>query len=938
MKKIKNLLLVALFFVSATVLAQTQISGTVVDETGEPLPGASVVEKATTNGTSTNFDGEFKLNAKSTSGVLVVSFVGYLDTEVSYNGAGSVGTIKLQPDDNVLEEVVIKGLIDVAKDRETPVAVSTIKAAEIQEKLGSQEFPEILNTTPSVYATKSGGGFGDARINIRGFSQENIAVLINGVPVNDMENGRVFWSNWAGLSDVTTAMQVQRGLGSSKLAISSVGGTINIITKTTDKKEGGSVLASYGNDNYLKTLATYSTGKNENGFAASFLFSRTAGDGYVNSTEFEGYNYFVGLGWEINEDHDLQFMLTGAPQTHNQRTGSFFNMGTLADYLQHGTRYNFTGGFINGEEYNLRKNFYHKPVTSLNWNWDIDEESSLSASAYVSFGRGGGTGDIGRIGGFRFASDRSLRGQNGTFLYDELIKSNSGQGGTFNNGVTTNNTADFQTGTFIVNDPDLYSGFSSFRDPADRLDGVNRRNGIIRRASVNSHNWYGLLANYNRKLNDNLTLDFGIDVRSYLGIHYRRVDDLLGADGYRDNDNVNQPFNVLTTEYSSDLSSLWNVFRSTDDEEKIDYHNDGKVRWFGGFAQLEYKNDEISAFLQGGLSNQGFKRIDYFNYLDSDPNQETDWQNIWGGNIKGGINWNINEEHNVFANGGYYSKQPFFDSVFLNFRNDINPDPRNEKVIGLELGYGFKTERFSLNTNLYRTQWKDRFISVSSSFDVNNTPSDQDDDTPGRADLQGVEQVHMGVELDATYKITEDVTLFGMVSVGDWQYKSDVTARYRDDTGDPILDPNTGQPETETLYLDGVRVGDVAQSTGRLGVEVRPWKGFKVDYSQRFVDRLYARINADDFDDADHMGSLELPGYALSDLGVSYKWNLNEETNEAVSFRLNINNLFDEEYIAESATNTFAQPGDDTYRGVNTSNKVFFGFGTTWNFSVRYSF
>ena len=922
MKQIKNLLLVALFFVSATVLAQTQISGTVVDEIGEPLPSASVVEKATTNGTSTNFDGQFKLNAKSTSGTLVITFVGYKDKEVKFNGSGNLGTIKLQPSDNVLEEVVIKGLIDVAKDRETPVAVSTIKAAEIQEKLGSQEFPEILNTTPSVYATKSGGGFGDARINIRGFSQENIAVLINGVPVNDMENGAVYWSNWAGLSDVTTAMQVQRGLGSSKLAISSVGGTINIITKTTDKKEGGSVLASYGNDNYLKTLATYSTGKNENGFAASFLFSRTAGDGYVNSTEFEGYNYFVGLGWEINDAHDLQFMLTGAPQTHNQRTSSFFNMGELRDYVKYGTRYNYTGGFINGEEYNWRKNFYHKPVTSLNWNWDINENSSLSTSAYVSFGRGGGTGDLGRIGGFRFSSDRNLQGQNGTFLFDELISSNSGQGGTFNNGVTTNNSVDPSTGLYIVNDDELRS--------TDIPAGLQRRNGIIRRASVNSHNWYGLLSNFNTKLNDELTLDFGIDIRSYLGIHYRRVDDLLGADGYRDNDDINNPLNVLTTEYSSDLSSLWNVFRSTDDEEKINYHNDGKVRWFGGFAQLEYKNDDISAFVQGSLSNQGFKRIDYFNYLDTDPEQETDWQNIWGGNIKGGLNWNINEEHNVFVNGGYYSKQPFFDSVFLNFRNDINPNPRNEKVIGVELGYGLKTERFSLNANLYRTQWKDRFISISSEFDVNNTPNDDSDDEIGSTDLQGVEQIHMGVELDATYKITEDVTLFSMVSVGDWQYGGTVSGT--------AFDNNQVAIGTNTLYLDGVKVGDAAQTTGRLGVEIRPWKGFKVDYSQRFVDRLYARINTEDFDRPDNDGSLELPGYALSDLGVSYKWNLNEERNEALSFRLNINNLFDEEYIAESATNIFAQPGDETYRGVNTRNKVFFGFGTTWNFSVRYSF
>lgn len=943
MNNFKQLLSVAILLISATVIGQTRLTGTVVDETNEPLPGANVIEKGTSNGTQTDFDGKFTLNTKASSGTIVISFIGYEKKEIAFDTSKTnLGTIQLKEGGNLLDEVVIKGLIDVAKDRETPVAVSTIKAREIQEKLGSQEFPEILNNTPSVYATKSGGGFGDARINIRGFSQENLAVLINGVPVNDMENGRVFWSNWAGLSDVTTAMQVQRGLGSSKLAISSVGGTINIITKTTDKQEGGSIMSSYGNDNYLKTLATYSTGKNESGFAASFLLSRTAGDGYVNGTEFEGYNYFVGLGWEINDNHDLQFMLTGAPQVHNQRTGSFFNMATLDDYLTYGTKYNYNDGTLNGREFNFRRNFYHKPVTSINWNWEINENSSLSTSAYVSFGRGGGTGDIGRAGGFRFASDRNLRDtSNGLFLYDQLVRANSGQGGTFSNGVTFNNAPDFQTGTFIVNDPDLYSGFREDDPPTDRLDGVNRRNGIIRRASINSHNWYGLLSNFNTKLNEELTLDFGIDIRSYTGIHYRRIDNLLGADGYRDNDNINNPFNVLTTEYSSDLSSLWNVFKSTDDEEKIDYHNDGKVRWFGAFTQLEYKKDDISAFVQGSLSNQGFKRIDYFNYLDSSPEQETEWQNIWGGNIKGGVNWNINENHNVFANGGYYSKQPFFDSVFLGNRNDINPSPRNEKIVGLELGYGYHTDNFRMNVNLYRTQWKDRFISVSSTFDVNQTPDNEDDDIQGTADVQGVEQIHLGAELDFVYNITEDVTFLGMFSYGDWKYASTVSARYLDDGGDNILNPVTNEPEIETLYLDGVRVGDAAQTTGRLGIEVKPFKNFKIDLSQRFVDRLYARINADDFNSIEEgeRGSLRLPGYSLSDLGLSYRWNFNTERKESLNFRLNINNFTNERYIAESATNIAASDNEaNNYRGINTRNKVFFGFGRTWNFTVRYNF
>ena len=160
---------------------------------------------------------------------------------------------------DIEEVVIVGGVTDIAKDRKTPVAVSTLKEAAMVEKLGNQEFPEILNSTPSVYTTKSGGGFGDSRINIRGFSQENIAVMVNGMPVNDMESTKVYWSNWAGLSDVTSAMQVQRGLGASKLAIASVGGTINIITRAADKKKGGTVSIGIGNDGYKKALFAYNT-------------------------------------------------------------------------------------------------------------------------------------------------------------------------------------------------------------------------------------------------------------------------------------------------------------------------------------------------------------------------------------------------------------------------------------------------------------------------------------------------------------------------------------------------------------------------------------------------------------------------------------------------------------------------------------------------------
>lgn len=918
MKKKYNLFFaVAMFFITSVAFSQGTITGKIVDETG-PLPGASVVVKGTTNGTSTDFNGNFKLNVKSATGTIEVSYVGFGTKSIAFNvngGTQDLGTITLASD-NSLDEVVVVGVVDIAKERETPVAVSTIRAEEIVERLGNQELPELLNATPSVYATKSGGGFGDSRINIRGFDQRNTAVLVNGVPVNDMENGAVFWSNWTGLADVASAIQVQRGLGSSKLAISSVGGTLNIVTKTTERNEGGFVGSTVGNDSYLKTIASYSTGRMENGFAFTGLFSRTAGDGYIDGTAFEGYNYFVGFGWSNDKrTHDIQFTLTGAPQVHNQRTTSFFNAATIADYQRYGDKYNYNNGTLNGEEFNWRRNFYHKPVLSLNWDWDISDNTKLSSVAYASFGRGGGTGDIGRgrtgAGRSAFASHTSFRdAATGVVKFDEITQWNAGQSTSF-------------TGTGD-NDITLTQPDANGNHYVD-----SRSNGIVRRASINSHNWFGLLANLNTRLNDNLTLDVGFDARTYKGFHYRRLDNLLGADGYLDNSNVNNPNVVLTNTYSSDFSSIVNVFKDIDNEDKINYYNIGYVRWIGLFGQLEYKKDDISAFVQFSGANQSYSREDLF-LLTPEQGQRTDWENILGGTIKGGLNYNIDENHNVFGNAGYYSKQPLFDAIYLNNTNELNDDYRNEKVFGIELGYGYQSEKLSANVNIYRTSWTDRFQRITGTF---TDPDDPMEEVQGRTNVVGLEQVHSGLEIETTYRPLDILTFRGMLSVGNWEYGGTVSG--------PAIDINSDNQRVvgeNTLFLDDVKVGNAAQTTMRIAAIVEPIERLKFDIAWFRADDLYADIRAEDFDTADNNGSLQLPAYTLFDGGVSYKLLFGKEQDQKINFRLNINNLFNTTYLAESQTNIFADPGDDTYDGINTANKAFFGFGRTWNFSVRYSF
>ena len=645
MKNFKNLLFVAVLFISASVLGQAKITGEVVDETNQPLPGASIVVKGTTNGTSTDFDGKFTLQAEANSGTIVISFIGFQSKEVSFSSSNAkLGTIQLQEDDS-LDEIILTAT-SFAIDRKTPVAVSTIKSADIERKLGSQEFPEVLKSTPGVYATKSGGGFGDGRINLRGFNSENVAVMINGVPVNDMENGRVFWSNWAGLSDVTSAMQVQRGLGASKVAVPSIGGTINILSKTSDVQKGGNIIASTGNDGYQKYGFTLSTGLMDNGLAATVSFAKIEGEGYIDGTQFKGFNYFVNLSKEINDNHKLSFTSFGAPQRHGQRQ----NRSTIDAYRnsESGNRFNPDWGYKNGQVTHIEDNFYHKSQTSLNHYWTMSDVTSLSTAVYASFGTGGGGGTAG-----------------------------------------TNR--------------DLFSvrlGGSDQPVDLDNIVEINRANGAlgseaILRASRNDHEWYGLLSTLKTKISDNLDLIAGLDLRTYTGKHFREVTDLLGGQYYFDDNNVNNPNAALSVGdkmgYNNDGQVGWCGFFG-----QLEYGTDN----FNAFVSTSVQKtsyQRIEYFLYD-ISTEAGRDL-----------ATSDKINLNGYSIKGGANFKLDDVQNVFANIGYFERPAIFTAVFNGYNNTkVNADAENEKVFSMELGYGLRGEKFAANVNLYRTQWNDR--------------------------------------------------------------------------------------------------------------------------------------------------------------------------------------------------------------------------------------
>ena len=399
------LLLASAFLTFSTLNAQTQITGRVLDQvTGESLVGASVYLEEYATGGMTDFDGNFRFSTRQTGEAhVVVSMIGFemVRTYIqlpSYQG-GNIGMAVIDMGLVVMKSSTI-GLAEaniiasVAIDRQTPIAVSTLDARTIEEQIGDKELVETLNITPGVYATKSGGGFGDSRINIRGFDQRNVAVLINGIPVNDMESGWVYWSNWAGLGDAVNTMQVQRGLGASKLAINSVGGTLNIITKATDMQRGGSFMQSMTDYGRYKSMLSLSSGILPSGWAVSAVGSRTAGNAYVDATFIDAWSYFLTAAKDFGA-HRLVFTAIGAPQTHGQRRGQLtvdrFNDLNALGYEAH--RWNEDWGYLNRGDYdnatfNSRTNSYHKPQFALNHYWQLSETSQPGNELLYQYGQG----------------------------------------------------------------------------------------------------------------------------------------------------------------------------------------------------------------------------------------------------------------------------------------------------------------------------------------------------------------------------------------------------------------------------------------------------------------------------------------------------------------------------------------------------------------------
>ena len=931
MKK-RNLFSMMLTMLMPMFIYGQSISGVVTSETGEPLVGANVVVNGTDLGAAADADGAYSIKIGPGSYTVTASSIGYTSSTESVDVSGDAilnfGLIVTIVEMSALEVLASRA------DEKTPVAYTTVSKEEMELRLGSQDIPMALNTTPSVYATHQGGGAGDARINVRGFNQRNVAVMINGVPQNDMENGWVYWSNWDGVGDAAASIQMQRGLSAVNLATPSIGGTMNIITDPAAHSKGGKFKQETGAGGFLKSTLNWNTGLMNDKFALSGTIVRKTGDGVIDKTWTDAWAYYMGASYQANEDNRFELYAVGAPQRHGQNlykqnigaydadfaasvdgydetalgedgkfkdVGRFFNQNwspISSDYkgkqywYMYGEGGLFGGGNVdryNPNFLNERENFFHKPLVNLNHYMNINEKTRLSSVLYWSGGSGGGTGTYGKIP--TMDADGNLGDDDYKFYYgrspwtrdwNALVAMNSGT------------------------DDVVYVDKTAINREVGQSVGILRN-------SINRQDTYGLISKLNYEVNNDLELQVGIDWRTAGIEHAREVRDLMGGEFYVDYADDNAP--------DGKRVGLGDI---------IAYHNSTTVDWLGGFVQGNYTKDKLSLYGMRGLSSIKYSSQDHFTVA----NEVVKADAITTFQTKGGAMYDIDDNVSIFGNIGYVEKPPIMDNVIY-YDGTVASDPANEKFLGTEAGVSFRSENFAVKANVYNMDWQDRNLTKSV---TTGQGSSGDTDV---IFLSGINQNHQGLEIEANTKISDMLSLQAAISLGTWKFDGDANGNYQEDEFNEAGQV-VGQKTTPYDYaLNGLMVGDQPQTSYVLGGTLTPIKGLVVSGIYKIYDKNYSDWSPDareyDGDDtnADREQVWMAPAYNRLDLHASYQ--LPKIGGLDMALTGHIFNALDAVYVQDAVDHSkYNSYGDKVHAAHNA--EVFLGTPRYFNLGLTVNF
>ena len=899
------------------VNGQNIVKGIVVDSNSEkPLSGVLIKLKNTKQRILTNIKGVFNFeNLLKRNSILEISFKGYETQNFPIELTGKtidLGIILLYKDITVAEDLSIITLTDDELNDDTSAA---------------DNISGLLQASKDIYLRTAAFEFSSSFFRIKGLDSGNGKVLINGIEMNKIFDGRAQWSNWGGLNDVLRNQEFSNGLSASSYTFGGVLGSTNINTRASQQRPGTSISYSSSNRSYEhRLIATHATGMINNGWSMTFSASRRAGnEGFNEGTTYNAYSLFGAVEKKLNDKHSIGLTAVFTP---NRRGKSSPNTQEVFDVK--GIVYNEYWGFLNGKKVNSRIKEVKEPILMLNHYWNVSKKTSLQTNVAYQFGKIGNS-RLDFNGGanpspsyYQYLPSYQLRNGDLAGAY-EALQNFKNDGQLDWNGIFEANTNNANLG--IENAYVIYE---------DRIED--------KQLTVNTI--------FNSELNNNIILNAKIEYKRLRSNNSANIIDLLGGIGYLD---IN---NFADSEFERQNNLLNpNFIAKEGDTFKYNYNINSDVA--SAFLQSQFKSKKLDYFVAANLSQTSHQREGLYQngrFTDNSLGKSKKLQFTNYG-LKAGATYKITGRHLINANAAFFTDAPTIRNSFSNSRENNNTveNLTSEKVFSADVSYIVRSPIITSRLTAYYTSVKDA-TEISFYFGDgiggDNTAFVQEI-------LSGIQKKHLGIEIGVEAQVTSSIKLKGAASLGQFTYANNPNLYLTSDiTNEGVFDKN-GRSGDYTANLNNYKLAAGPQNAYSIGFEYRDPSYWFIGATANFFSNTYVDVaplnrSSNFYTDSDGLPFLDydieiakellnqekFDAYKVINLIGGKSWKVNDKF---ISVFATVNNLLGKEYKSGG----FEQGRNANYRELKSDktldipvfgNKYWYGRGATYflNISVRF--
>lgn len=897
---------------------QTTVQGVVKDsQTLEPMSEVMVEIEGSILSTMTNQQGEFSFSADVPDGnqTLILTKTNYLNLYypivITSGELVNIGELFLELD-NENDELFTITLSDDELNDDTS---------------GADNISGLLSASQDIFQRAAAFEFSPSFFRLRGLNTDNGTVLMNGIEMNKIFDGRPQWSNWGGMNDVLRSQELSNGLAPSPYNFGGLLGSTNINLRASNYRSGGRITYSSSNRSYTNRLmATYASGMLDGGWAYAFTLGRRWGDeGFQDGTFYDANSFFVSVEKKLNDKHSLNLVGFYTP---NRRGKSSPNTQEVFDLK--GITYNEYWGWHDGEKRNSRIRRIAEPVIMLNHYWDISDKTSVNTNVAYQFGELGNS-RLDYAGGAN-PSPAYYQGLPSYFLADDDGPDFSGAyiaQQSFQNGgqVDWNRIYDSNLTNNINGD---YAAYVLYEDRSD--DKQFTANTILESS-----------------LNDNLTLNAAINYKRLKSRNFAEIIDMLGSNtGYLNVDSFDQvQFDLQNPDL---VVGEGDIFR---------YNYNIEANVLSGFAQAQFKYNKVDFFLAGSYTATEYQREGLYQTETYANNSFGKGRKLSFGGIgaKGGFTYKFSGKHIFNINAGYLTKAPSIRNTYTNSREnhaivgDITGiDITEEKITSFDVNYIFRSSSVKARLTGYYTQMQD---ANEISFYFADGISGVDQGTAFVQEiLQGIDKSHMGIEFGMEAQVTPTIKLTGVASIGQFTYDNNPNLVLT--SSDFVEGLNFGESN-----LKDYRIAAGPQQAASIGFEYRDpnywWFGTTANFfSNTYIDvspltrtqNFYLDTDGLPFNNYEPELARELlrqerfDDYMVINAIGGKSWKIGDKY---ISLFVSLNNIFDQKFKSGG----FEQGRSANYQSLQEDSqnpkrvfgpKYWYGRGPTYFLNLNYRF